>query len=394
MYMAIVPVTLLCWAVWNPPGSLGPIGLIVYLIATIVPLRVAVSVYDVPNVALTAELTRDYDERTRLAIYRTCASWVFITIFTAAVYGYWLRPTVDYPDGLTNPAGYRNMGLVASVVVCAGMFISAAGLHRHIPRFAKPPSEQHWSFRDLFASVLSIFRERAVVPLLLSAAAISTGFSAYGALFAYYYGYFWGLDATELSLTMVPYAVGLVVGFLAAPYVTRIREKRTVAIAAITALSVSVAIPVVVGLLGLAPLRGGIAGYPIIYGFLFVDMVTYILVMGALFSMVADAVEHRELSRGRREEGTVFAAQTLVMKISSALGVLISGITLQAIGFADEAGARDVAVTNRIGMAWIVVNVGLYALAIAALFFYRITREQHEENVARLNGSSGRAESI
>jgi Na+/melibiose symporter-like transporter len=391
MYVAIVPVTLLCWAVWNPPASLGAAELVLYLIAIIIPLRIAVSVYDVPNVALTAELTRDYDERTRLAIYRTCANWVFITAFTATVYGYWLRPSVGYPDGLLNPDGYRSMGFVASVVVCVAMLVSAVGLHSQIPRLAQPSSDQRSSFKDMFASVLSVFRERAVLPLLLSAAAISTGFSAYGALFAFYYGYFWGLNPTELSLTMVPYAIGLVVGFLTAPIVTRIREKRTVAMAAISALSVSVALPVLAGLAGLAPIREGSAGYPIVYGFLFVDMVTYILVVAALFSMVADAVEHRELSRGRREEGTVFSIQTLVMKISSALGVLVAGITLQAIGFADEEGTRDVTVTNRIGLAWIVVNVGLYAIAIVVLRFYRVTRKQHETNVARLDGSSAEA---
>jgi hypothetical protein len=37
------------------------------------------------------------------------------------------------------------------------------------------------------------------------------------------------------------------------------------------------------------------------------------------------------------------------------------------------------------------VNVGLYAIAIVVLRFYRVTRKQHETNVARLDGSSAEA---
>ena len=389
MYIAIVPVTLLCWAVWNPPSSLGPIELVLYLIATIVPLRIALGVFEVPNVALTAELTDDYDERTRLAVYRTCTSWLFFTVFSAMVYGYWLQDSPDYPDGLLNPEGYRNMSIAASLLVLAAMLISSIGLHGLIPRFSKPSSEHHWSIRDLFVSFQGVLSERALVPLFLSGAAISTGFAVYGALFAIYYNNFWGLNSLELSLTMAPFACGALVGIFAAPYLNRFREKRTIAIVATSVLCVSVATPVLLGILGLAPMSGGTAGYFVIYGFLFVDMVTYVLVMGSLFSMITDAVEHRALLReGRREEGTIFAVQTFVLKASSALGVLFAGIALQVIGFGNEGGSADPELANKIGLTWISLNLAFYFLGICPILFYRFTRKRHLENIAKLSDGS------
>jgi Na+/melibiose symporter-like transporter len=389
MYIAILPVTLLCWAVWNPPSSLGSTGLVLYLIATIVPLRVALGVFEVPNVALTAELTDDYDERTHLAVYRTCTSWLFFTVFSALVYGYWLRDLPDFPDGLLNPEGYRNMSIAASLLVLAAMLFSSMGLHSRIPTLSPASREHHLSIRDLFVSFKGVLSERALVPLFLSGAAISTGFSVYGGLFAIYYNDFWGLNSLELSLTMAPFACGALVGIFVAPYLNGIREKRTIAILATSVLCVSVATPVLLGYLGLAPMSGGSAGYFVIYGFLFVDMVTYVLVMGSLFSMITDAVEHRALLReGRREEGTIFSVQTFVLKASSALGVLFAGIALQVIGFASEGGSADPELANKIGLTWVGLNLAFYVLGICPILFYRFTRQRHLDNIVKLSDGS------
>jgi len=389
MYFAILPVTLLCWAIWNPPSSLGPTELVLYLIVTIVPLRIALGIFEVPNVALTAELTDDYDERTRLAVYRTCTSWLFFTLFNAVVYGYWLQDIPEYPDGLLNPEGYRNMSIAASLLILAAMLISSIGLHRLIPKFSIPSSEHRLSVGDLFASFQGVLSERALVPLFLSGAAISIGFAVYGALFAIYYNNFWGLNSSELSLTMAPFACGAIVGIFAAPYLNRIHEKRTIAILATSALCVSVATPVLLGILGLAPMSGGKAGYLVIYGFLFVDMVTYVLVMGSLFSMITDAVEHRALLRaGRREEGTIFAVQTFVLKASSALGVFIAGISLQVIGFGNKGGSADPELASNIGFIWIGLNLVFYFLGICPILFYRFTRRRHLENIVKLRAGS------
>ena len=144
MYAAIAPVTLLSFAVWNPPRFLGPVGLALYLFATIVPLRMFLALFDVTSTALTAELSNDYDERTRLVAYRTTFSWVLITGISAALYGYWLRDSPAFPNGLLNPAGYREMGVATALLICATMLICAVGLHPLIPRLQNPAVTHSW----------------------------------------------------------------------------------------------------------------------------------------------------------------------------------------------------------------------------------------------------------
>src|SRR5438045_791826 len=70
MYAAAVPVAVSYLLLWNPPKGWEPGLLVVYLAATAILIRSFISCYEVPSSALAAELTTEYDERTRLLRYR------------------------------------------------------------------------------------------------------------------------------------------------------------------------------------------------------------------------------------------------------------------------------------------------------------------------------------
>ncbi len=68
MYASALPVGLSFYWLWNPPPGLGPTALLAYLIGMAVLVRTAITLYEIPSSSLVAELTDDYDERTRTAI--------------------------------------------------------------------------------------------------------------------------------------------------------------------------------------------------------------------------------------------------------------------------------------------------------------------------------------
>ena len=76
------------------------------------------------------------------------------------------------------------------------------------------------------------------------------------------------------------------------------------------------------------------------------------------------------------EEGSIFAAQTLILKISSAVGVWIAGLILEWIRFPSGSDVLEVpAETIRnLGLVWIGANVAFYLLACLALMRFRMTR--------------------
>ena len=152
------------------------------------------------------------------------------------------------------------------------------------------------------------------------------------------------------------------------------------------AMCVSVGGPVTFGLFGLFPAEGNSLRYLLLYFFLLVDMLAYLLIAGSLQSMIADVVEHRELISGQREEGTIFAAQTLVLKLSSALGVWVGGGLLELIRFPTGAGAENVSsgTIEELGLIWIGGNIFFYVLAFLALLRFQMTRTDHQDEVDEL----------
>ncbi|UCE87058.1 MAG: MFS transporter, partial [Deltaproteobacteria bacterium] len=70
MYAAPLPLALCFYLVFNPPAGLGELGLFAWLCAFAVLTRSAMTLYHVPHMALGAELSEDYLERTVIVAYR------------------------------------------------------------------------------------------------------------------------------------------------------------------------------------------------------------------------------------------------------------------------------------------------------------------------------------
>jgi Na+/melibiose symporter-like transporter len=102
-------------------------------------------------------------------------------------------------------------------------------------------------------------------------------------------------------------------------------------------------------------------------------------------SMLNDVVEDVEVKTGRRSEGLLLAADALCRKLVSSLGIFISGLTLTIIGFPRKAARGSVPpqLVEKLAYAYVLMTV-LFILALCMLYFYRIDRTTHEENLRLL----------
>lgn len=105
-----------------PPGLAPAAGAIWVLIAFLLTAT-AFSLFQVPYIALPAELTDRYDERTRLLTWRVVVLTFSILLFGAG--GPLLRKATGDPT-----TGYLLMGVVAGVLIGLGMLVST-GVARH-----------------------------------------------------------------------------------------------------------------------------------------------------------------------------------------------------------------------------------------------------------------------
>ena len=143
MYLSVVPVFCLIVALWNPPTSyLSETGAFLYLALVSIGVRASTSLFEVPASSLVPELVRDYSHRTLVLSMRASTMWGVSTIFLIAIYGYWLAPTSEYPDGLLNPFGYQEFGVWIAIIAAVTILGTSIGLHRHIQHLHVPPSEK------------------------------------------------------------------------------------------------------------------------------------------------------------------------------------------------------------------------------------------------------------
>ena len=84
--------------------------------------------------------------------------------------------------------------------------------------------------------------------------------------------------------------------------------------------------------------------------------------------------------------GVFFAARSFIQKSLSGVGIVGASLLLVAVGFPEEAvpGEVDAQVLRRLGMGYAPLVTLLYLASIVSLTAYRITREDHEENLRRL----------
>ena len=102
--------------------------------------------------------------------------------------------------------------------------------------------------------------------------------------------------------------------------------------------------------------------------------------------MMADIVDESELETGRRSEGIFFAARSFISKSLSGLGIVFATILLEIVSFPTSADPvnLDTDIVWRLGAGYVATVLGFFVFAMIGINGYRLTREQHEANLALL----------
>lgn len=388
MYAAAIPVAATYFLLWNPPEGWSKEALFWYLLGLAVMIRVFITYFETPSSALAPELTSDYVQRSSLLSYRYYFGWtggnlmsvlMFMALFPAFA-------TAAIPNGQFNPEAYRVYGLIASGMIFAGIMVSALGTHARIAYLPPLPPARKLRLAGAFREIFETVGNRSFGALFLAAllGAVATGLSA---ALAFYFGpYFWGFTAQQVGWTAFVVFGSAVIGSWLAPIVTRRFGKKRGAITIGLIAFIGSPTPIVLRLLGLLPPNGD----PMIF---WLVMVTNLIDVGLIIcfqilssSMLADLVEQAELKTGRRSEGVFFSAVTFVRKSVQGLGVIAAGFVLAAAKFPTGADPAHVPADAlwRLGALYVPAILSLWMAMVAVMSTYKLSREDHEENVRRL----------
>ena len=104
-------------------------------------------------------------------------------------------------------------------------------------------------------------------------------------------------------------------------------------------------------------------------------------------SMIADLAEDIEVRSGRRSEGLLFSASSVIAKSVTGVGIFLSGALLSFVHFPEKVAPGHVPpeILTHLVTVYLPVFFVIQAGTVLCLFGYRITRERHAENLATLN---------
>ena len=387
MYGAALPIMIGWLLLWNPPAASHQV-ILGWLFVVAVTVRSAVSAYEVPSQALAAELSSDYDERTRIMAYRYLFGWAGGLLMLIGAYLYFLAPAPGYPNGLLNPAGYRGFAVAGAIFMGTTILISAIGTHREIPHLPQSTHERG-SLSDTFREIGATLRNRAFAMLMLAGICAYTAQGVSYAMTNYLYSFVWRFSGMTFVWMSVCLFGGVIGAFIVAPRIgARFSKPHAAAVAALCAAVLSTT-PYWLRLAGLFPEVGTPAMLPALFvcagSSTMFSVTAYIL--GA--SMMADVVEDSESRTGRRSEGMFFAGGFFVQKCTSGIGIFVCGLILTAAEFPARAlpGKVPVAALDRLTLIYALCYV---AFLIGAAFFYTrfpFGRREHELRLAALTGA-------
>jgi GPH family glycoside/pentoside/hexuronide:cation symporter len=129
---AALPLALLFAALWSPPAALGPTALTIWMGAAIVLYFTAQTAVGIPHMALGAELTNGYHERSR--VFGARMLFEFVGIFLAAcaiiLAGAVLQVAGFAPNAVQNETAQLSIRLLMSGVPCVLFLVKALILLR------------------------------------------------------------------------------------------------------------------------------------------------------------------------------------------------------------------------------------------------------------------------
>ncbi|HZZ88080.1 MAG TPA: MFS transporter [Caulobacteraceae bacterium] len=386
MYGAAIP-SAICFAlIFMPPASLTGAALFAWLAVFVIAGRMLDSVVEVPGSALMPELSQDYEVRTAIQGWRYALGVVAGGAVAAILgFGIFLRSTKAEPFGQLNKAGYAPYAISVAVISAVTILVSAWATQRFVPYLHQPPRRRP-TLRAMGREVALALSNRNFLALAISALIFGISQGVSGGLLNYFYTYFWELPSSALLWVRLSAIPAGLLGVVMAPHGVRLWGKKPACLGVFYATIFSTTIPLAGRLLGVLPPNHT----PAILAILIADtmVTTALAVMGFVIvtSMIADVTEEVQVHTGRRSEGLLFAADSLLRKLSTAATVAVPGFLIAYVGLPKTArpGHVDPQVMNHLALIYLPITTALTLCSTSSIVFYRIDKARHARNLEKI----------
>jgi GPH family glycoside/pentoside/hexuronide:cation symporter len=380
LYAAPLPLALSLIAIFNPPPGLAAqsVWLFVWFAAFVSLLRLSLSVYDTPHLALGGELSSDYTERSKVMAYNTFFGFSASAIMTWSAYTFFFRETEEYSRGLKNPDAYPAFAYTAAGIAFVAMLASAWFTRDVIPRLPKPPEHlPRFSPLEFARDIGKALTNANYLWLLIAFFFLSLVLGVREGLLIYVQTFFWGLTSAQIKWYVLGSVAGVVVSFIAVARLnTRFDKRRTI----IGSGLVMTFAPAVLPLLRVSDVVPTPAEAPwmlwLVIGSHAVLQCATTMLGISVMSALADIADQNELKHGVRQEGVLYSTRSLFSKIDVAVGTFVAGLAIDLIRLKPGVEPADVSPTTIMHLGLLDALFPIVPGLIAVFFYsrYRIDR--------------------
>jgi GPH family glycoside/pentoside/hexuronide:cation symporter len=359
---------------WSTPPWESQVALLVFVTLTFMLVDTLSTLISVPFLALTPEITKDYDERTSLAGFRTIfqiTGQFCVVVFVPIITDFAIEHGLTQQQGLMIAGG--SFGLLAIISYFLITFAIKEDPTRPIP----PQTPIGFTLKTAWENIP--FRY-AVGIYLLNGSAVDLA----AVIFPYFLLYWvshgdllaktriFGLD---LALESAFFGTLMLFAALALPFWLRFSRGRSKQIAYVYGILFFVFVEVFIfmiqpGQMSQLLVLGALAGIGLSAAYILPD------------SIFPDIIEWDELRTRKRQEGIYYGARAFIRKLTAALVMFVA---LQALGWAEYQTPPHNAVqftqsASALRMIRLLVSpvaASMFLIAAVLAFFYPLSREKH-----------------
>lgn len=349
-------------------------------------IRTTLSVFAIPHLALSAEMTSDYRERSTILGARMFFVFL-VTVLVPALALVLLFNQEGDVDRRLEQASYPVYGLLSCVATWAIGLVTIWSTRRYAVATAVEDKQLAPRMRDFIADFLGTLKVNNFRQLLCFDIAVSVSYGVLIATHMLAFVYFWEMSSEQIAMILaIPSLLGVTAAMFSIHWLGSRLAKHMILRLTCALLIIDGIWPYAARLSGWLPENG----QPVVFWCLFLQMLfwMYFFILRGIASqsLVADIADENDLFQGKRQEGALFAASLFAQKLANALGPLYGGVILDIVGLhrGMAPGAIDQNILN--GFA-VYAAVGIMLPLAAAIWFsfkVSLTQEQLEEIQAAL----------
>lgn len=336
MVLSILPLGLGFIGLFAPPATVvADHGLLAgWLLFWSLWVRTFVTTFAIPHLALSAEITRDYHERSQVLGARLACMFLFAVLLPAT--GLLLIfPTVNGGDGRFEAANYPWYGVLSCAVAWVAAIACTLGTRRYIHSScdAPVPRGEGTSPAALVRDLLRTLKNATFRMVIAYEFACMAAYGTIVSLNMLVWTYFWEFSPEESSIVLsLPSLLAIVLAMASLKPLSRRFAKHRLIQLSLAGMILNCLWLYPLKLAGLLPDNDSMLVFALNFLFMLVFMYCFLLRSICTQSVVADLTDEHELACGLRQEASFFSMINLVNKTATVIGPFYGGLALDAIG--------------------------------------------------------------